>query len=154
MHRAHRIRQPRRTIAMLKTLLIAGAGLLVLLVVLYVGLNTMYNNNTAPAERILDSIENSTRNYYSQVQSGNFNYDTEQSILNTRILEYKQLTQWAIRPHVKNQYDEIVAAAEKALADAQASVASIQETQAEGEARAAAAMEEMRENQRRAAEQN
>lgn len=139
---------------MLKKLLIAGAGLIVLLAVVYAGLNTMYNNNTAPAERILDSIENSTRNYYSQVQAGTFNYDTEQSILNTRILEYKQLTQWAIRPHVRNQYDEIVAAAEKALADAQESELSSQQSQQEGEARAAAAMQEMLENQRRAAEQN
>ncbi|MBX3415204.1 MAG: hypothetical protein KF708_21140 [Pirellulales bacterium] len=139
---------------MLKKLLIAGAGLVVLLVVLYVGLNSIYNKNTAAAERILDSIDSSSHSYYGQAQSGSLNYDTEQSILNTRILEYKQLTQWAIRPHVKARFDEVCAAAEKALTNAREMQAYMQQGQEDGEARATAAMEEMLENQRRAAEQN
>ncbi len=139
---------------MLKKLLIAAAGLLVLLVALYAGLNSMYNKNSAPAERILESIESSSRNYYGQVQSGDFNYDTEQSILNTRVGEYNQLTQWAIRPHVKSRFDGILAEAEKALLEAQSQELASQQARDEGEASAAAAMQEMLENQRRSNEQN
>jgi hypothetical protein len=138
---------------MLRKLTIGVAGLLVLLVAIYAILNSIYNKNTAPAERILESIENSTRNYYGQVQSGGFNYDTEQSILNTRVLDYQQLTQWAIRPHIKRRFDGILAEAKKALASAQEMELSSQQARKEGEATAEAAIQEMRENQRRSNEQ-
>ena len=127
--------------------------MLVLLVAIYAILNSIYNKNTAPAERILESIENSTRNYYGQVNSGSFNYDTEQSILNTRVLKYQQLTQWAIRPYIKRTFDGVLAEAEEALARAHDMELSSQEARKEGEARAAAAMQEMLENQRRFNEQ-
>ena len=133
---------------MLKTILITVVGLLLLLVALYAGLNTMYNKNSAPAERVLNSIETSARNYYGQVQSGEFDFNAEQSILNTRVQEYQQLTQWAIRPHIKRRFAEVLVEAEKSLAGAQNFEKSSQQARAEGEAAAAAAMQEMLENQR------
>lgn len=137
---------------MLRKLTIGVAGLLVLLVAIYAVLNSICKQNTAPAERILESIENSSRNYYGQVQSGGFNYDTEQSILNTRVLDYQQLTQWAIRPHVKRRFDGILAEAKKAL-DAQEMELSSQPGEERGRGHGGGRNTEMRENQRRSNEQ-
>lgn len=134
---------------MMRKLAIACLVLVASMAVLYVSLNTIYNKNSAPADAIVDSIRLRTEQYRSDVQAGLFNYDTERSILSTKIQEYESLTQWAIRPHVKARYEEARAEAEATLAGLEHSKAEAAQFQLQAEDAAARAMSEMLENQRR-----